>query len=538
MLTTPRRANMSSESSSVASTVHYAKPVIHRHPTTSAGGTPSSIGSSSSGSSSLSSSKQTPPRSPVIRYPTVVVGNNSAVSTPSSIITPQGTPSYAVPVARNQLQYSASKLQYEHMKHRCKMLDDENQKLMRMQSDVVNDANRRVQMHVNEIRMLKDENRKLTTSNKELRDLCCFLDDDRQKTRKLAREWQKFGRYTSNLMKQEVHSYHQKMGNIEEKLSTKEREVDELRQLCMYLDEQRQSLMTGAHHIDDGDNESEDLGCGSSEQSGGSEGHQEEEKHADAIFQKCFNKHKEHTLRRIMATSMCSEPSEEEERREVSKRERSRLLGYIQSLENRIKHLEMSQNHESFWNSSSNVGSECDEKTIIERGWMNDEMSSDGGILEEKQQPMSTSSASSSHIVGEKLNMFDSMTSTMTSSGCTTYASSGTDGESVFVMGDEIGFAADIGNLEVRTLSRIEEEHISTSDSLRESARMPPKIAPPICSSLVLTNFDLSDDDSSPKLQRSASETCRPTTSLISSLTTLRSVSVEKNNNINISLQH
>lgn len=44
------------------------------------------------------------------------------------------------------MQYSASKLQYEHMRHRCKMLDDENQKLMRMQSDVVNDANRRVQV--------------------------------------------------------------------------------------------------------------------------------------------------------------------------------------------------------------------------------------------------------------------------------------------------------------------------------------------------------------------------------------------------------
>uniref|UniRef100_A0A8R1HSE3 Coiled-coil domain-containing protein 85A n=1 Tax=Caenorhabditis japonica TaxID=281687 RepID=A0A8R1HSE3_CAEJA len=284
-------------------------------------------------------------------------------------------------------------------------------------------------MHVAEIRMLKDENRKLATSNKELRDLCCFLDDDRQKTRKLAREWQKFGRYTSNLMKQEVHSYHQKMVSIEDKLSTKEREVDELRQLCMYLDEQRQSLMSHVHH--DEDAESEDLGCGSSEQSGGSEGHHDEEK------QPCFNKHKESTLRRIMASSMCSEPSEEEERREVSKRERSRLLGYIQSLENRIKHLEMSQNHESFWNSSSNVGSDCDEKTIIERGWLGEELNEG---LEDKTEANS-STASSSHVVGsaaEKM-MFESMTSTMTSSGCTTYASSGTDMESVFVMGDEIG---------------------------------------------------------------------------------------------------
>ncbi|CCD64130.1 PAC-1 interacting and coiled-coil domain-containing protein 1 [Caenorhabditis elegans] len=530
IITTPRRANMSSESGSSASTVHYAKPVL-RHVPMPSSTTPSSIGSSSSSSSSYASStKQTPPRSPVIRYPTVVVSKNS-IATPSSSLTPQGTPSYAVPVSRNQMQYSASKLQYEHMRHRCKMLDDENQKLMRMQSDVVNDANRRVQMHVNEIRMLKEDNRKLAISNKELRDLSCFLDDDRQKTRKLAREWQKFGRYTSSLMKQEVDSYHQKMVSIEEKLCTKEREVDELRQLCMYLDEQRQSLMSNAAANVDCDNESEDLGCGSSEQSGGSEGHNDEEKHHE--FNKCFNKHKESTLRRIMATSMCSEPSEEEERREVSKRERSRLLGYIQSLENRIKHLEMSQNHESFWNSSSNVGSDCDEKTIIERGWLGEEVMSNSEDCHLELKPvMTTSSTSSSHIFGnDKCPMFDSMTSNMTSSGCTTYASSGTDGDSVFVIGDEI----DIGNLEVRTLSRIDEEATSASDTLKESARMPPKIAPPICSSLVLTNFDNMSEDCAPRLMRSASETCRPTTTLISSTQPAqRSVSVEKNNNNNV----
>lgn len=149
-------------------------------------------------------------------------------------------------------------------------------------------------------------------------------------------------------------------------------------------------------------------------------------------------------------------------------------------------------------------------------------MNSEEGNMVEKPI-MTTSSTSSSHIVGnDKCPMFDSMTSTMTSSGCTTYASSGTDGDSVFVMGDEI----EIGNLEVRSLSRIEEEATSASDTLKESARMPPKIAPPVCSSLVLTHFE--DVDCSPRLMRSASESCRPSTTLICST---RSVSVEKNNN-------
>ena len=173
-------------------------------------------------------------------------------------------------------------------------------------------------------------------------------------------------------------------------------------------------------------------------------------------------------------------------------------------------------------------------------------MNSEDGNMGDKAI-MTTSSASSSHIVGnDKCAMFDSMTSTMTSSGCTTYASSGTDADSVFVMGDEIGkifwsfrinymFISEIGNLEVRSLSRIEEEATSASDTLKESARMPPKIAPPVCSSLVLTHFD--DDDCTPRLMRSASESCRPTTTLISSTRAAhRSVSVEKNNNNN--LQH
>ncbi|KAJ1368744.1 hypothetical protein KIN20_030011 [Parelaphostrongylus tenuis] len=115
----------------------------------------------------------------------------------------QRTETYIPPSSCN-IQYSATQLQYENIKHRCKMLDNENQRLMRIQNELITDANRRVEMHVNEIRMLKEENKKLTATNKELRELCCFLDDDRQKTRRLAKEWQKFGRYTSQVMKQEM----------------------------------------------------------------------------------------------------------------------------------------------------------------------------------------------------------------------------------------------------------------------------------------------------------------------------------------------
>lgn len=55
-----------------------------------------------------------------------------------------------------------------------------------------------------DLRALKEQNQHLADDNQELRDLCCFLDDDRQKGRKLAREWQRFGRYTASVMRQEV----------------------------------------------------------------------------------------------------------------------------------------------------------------------------------------------------------------------------------------------------------------------------------------------------------------------------------------------
>lgn len=70
---------------------------------------------------------------------------------------------------------------------------------------------------MSEINNLKEINQRLNDENQELRDLCCFLDDDRQKGRKLAREWQRFGRYTASVMRQEVAAYQVKLRHLEAK---------------------------------------------------------------------------------------------------------------------------------------------------------------------------------------------------------------------------------------------------------------------------------------------------------------------------------
>lgn len=73
---------------------------------------------------------------------------------------------------------------------------------------------KKVQEQATEVRNMKEVNARLSEDNQELRDLCCFLDDDRQKGRKLAREWQRFGRYTASVMRQEVSNYQSKLKDL------------------------------------------------------------------------------------------------------------------------------------------------------------------------------------------------------------------------------------------------------------------------------------------------------------------------------------
>lgn len=104
---------------------------------------------------------------------------------------------------------------------------------------------------VNELRNLKEANQRLSDDNQELRDLCCFLDDDRQKGRKLAREWQRFGRYTASVMRQEVSAYQNKLRQLDNKQQELIKDNLELKELCLYLDEER-----GGGQRDDGDGSS------------------------------------------------------------------------------------------------------------------------------------------------------------------------------------------------------------------------------------------------------------------------------------------
>lgn len=88
-------------------------------------------------------------------------------------------------------------------------------------------------------------NQKLQEDNQELRDLCCFLDDDRQKGKRVSREWQRLGRYSAGLMRKEVAIYLQKLKELEQKQVEVIRENLELKEVCLMLEEERATAVAG-----------------------------------------------------------------------------------------------------------------------------------------------------------------------------------------------------------------------------------------------------------------------------------------------------
>ncbi|KAG8011144.1 Coiled-coil domain-containing protein 85C-B [Nibea albiflora] len=175
----------------------------------------------------------------------------------------------------------------DELVRRLRRVDSEKMNLMIEHGNMMKDINRRLQVHLHEIRSLKEINQKLQDDNHELRELCCFLDDDRQKGKKLSREWQRFGRYTASAMWKEVGTYMMKLKELEANQDTVLRENTELKEIILMLDEERngagsrssidsQSSLT---NLNGGTGTVRDVGDGSSTSSTGSAGSPDHHNH-------------------------------------------------------------------------------------------------------------------------------------------------------------------------------------------------------------------------------------------------------------------
>ncbi|XP_078516269.1 coiled-coil domain-containing protein 85C isoform X2 [Lissotriton helveticus] len=169
----------------------------------------------------------------------------------------------------------------EELLRRLRRAEADKMSLMLEQGGLMKEVNRRLQLHLLETRGLKEVNQKLQDDNRELRELCCFLDDDRQKGRRLCREWQRFGRHTAAAVWQEVAAYQRKLSELEAGQQALLRDNLELKELLLMLDEERgaagsRSSIDSQASLGGG---ARDVGDGSSTSSAGSAGSPDHQHH-------------------------------------------------------------------------------------------------------------------------------------------------------------------------------------------------------------------------------------------------------------------
>ncbi|XP_019947413.1 coiled-coil domain-containing protein 85C-B isoform X4 [Paralichthys olivaceus] len=232
----------------------------------------------------------------------------------------------------------------EELLRRLRKVDGEKMNLMIEHGNMMKDINRRLQVHLHEIRSLKEINQKLQDDNHELRELCCFLDDDRQKGKKLSREWQRFGRFTASAMWKEVGTYMMKLKELEANQDTVLRENTELKEIIFMLDEERngagsrssidsQSSLT---NLNGGTGTVRDVGDGSSTSSTGSAGSPDHHNH---IHKPSENSKLGPTMRRSM-----DDLSAPHHHRSIPNGLHDPSSNYIRQLETKVRILEDDNN--------------------------------------------------------------------------------------------------------------------------------------------------------------------------------------------------
>ncbi|XP_056261294.1 coiled-coil domain-containing protein 85C-B isoform X2 [Seriola aureovittata] len=236
----------------------------------------------------------------------------------------------------------------EELVRRLRKVDSEKMNLMIEHGNMMKDINRRLQVHLHEIRNLKEINQKLQDDNHELRELCCFLDDDRQKGKKLSREWQRFGRYTASAMWKEVGAYMMKLKELEANQETVLRENSELKEIILMLDEERngagsrssidsQSSLT---NLNGGTSTVRDVGDGSSTSSTGSAGSPDHHNHNHIHIHKTSENSKMGpTMRRSM-----DDLSAPHHHRSIPNGLNDSSSNYIRQLETKVRILEDDNN--------------------------------------------------------------------------------------------------------------------------------------------------------------------------------------------------
>uniref|UniRef100_A0AC35UCY7 PH domain-containing protein n=1 Tax=Rhabditophanes sp. KR3021 TaxID=114890 RepID=A0AC35UCY7_9BILA len=251
----------------------------------------------------------------------------------------------------------------EQLLERLAVTEYENQQLMANQGFLVAESNKRTEIQLCEIKSLQQSVDESFGRINQLKSICSMLEDDCRKAKKLGREWEKFGRYSNDLIKQEVNSYNARLHDLISKNDYLVNENKELKRLCLYLDGQRYEVVEMAKQglfkeCSDKENSEEDDGIHS----------------LSSKRQSMENETRLEVLTKEMQTSISSAGEEgtfgTEKELNDSSSQNKELLHYIQYLEKKISSLEIGvKGNDSQMSAESGQGSngssEIDDSDLI-----------------------------------------------------------------------------------------------------------------------------------------------------------------------------
>nr|CAB3228742.1 coiled-coil domain-containing protein 85C [Phallusia mammillata] len=173
---------------------------------------------------------------------------SSPSSTSSSTASSSSSPSYrgdGFPIIKSLSDEELRREGVDRVIQRLRHAENEHKKLLMERSRSMKDVNRKLQVHLLEVRGVREVNQKLMQDKEillkekeELAGICCFLDDDREKAKKVAREWQMFGRYATGVLQKELANCHTKIKELEQRQMSLMHENRNLKELCIMLDQE------------------------------------------------------------------------------------------------------------------------------------------------------------------------------------------------------------------------------------------------------------------------------------------------------------
>jgi len=204
----------------------------------------------SNNSSTLVSSIES--RTPTSSY--LIDKQSSALTTPTiQSVTPQFLNQFRqIPISPISFKADSEllgQLSGDELVYRIKSLEAKNRKLLFENGCLIKDIN----SNLANIQLIRHQMLELKKDNSELRDLCCYLDDERTRAKEIAREWELFGDHISKVLKKEITNYNKKLQQLESKQFELVKENYELKQLCLLLDKATMNKTNDKHQDDRSD---------------------------------------------------------------------------------------------------------------------------------------------------------------------------------------------------------------------------------------------------------------------------------------------